>query len=80
MILKGLAPLNFWPARCEYRIGTGLPRARTQVIYVDLGYWAISGSIHPKGDPASWGINSSVFRIAVSRRGHFLNESERHDS
>ena len=23
------------------RIGTGPPRARTQVIYVDLGYWAI---------------------------------------
>jgi len=48
---------------CEDRIGTGPPRARTEVIYVDLGYWAISGSIHPKGDPASWGINSSVFRL-----------------
>ena len=46
---------------CEDRIGTGPPRARTEVIYVDLGYWAISGSIHPKGDPASWGMNSSVF-------------------
>jgi len=31
-------------------------------MYVDLGYWAISGSIHPKGHPRSWGINSSVFR------------------
>ena len=47
---------------CEDRIGTGPPRARTEVIYADLGYWAISGSIHPKGDPASWGINSSMFR------------------
>jgi len=28
---------------CEDRIGTGPPRARTEVIYVDLGYWAISG-------------------------------------
>jgi hypothetical protein len=43
-----------WAARlpqllhCEDRIGTGLPRARTEVIYVDLGYWAISGSIHPE--------------------------------
>ena len=27
---------------CEDRIGTGPPRARTKVIYVDLGYWAIS--------------------------------------
>jgi len=41
---------------CEDRLGTGPPRARTDVIYVDLGYWAISGWIHPKGDPASWGI------------------------
>ena len=37
---------------CEDRIGTGPPLARTKFIYVDLGYWAISGSIHPKGDPA----------------------------
>ena len=35
--------------------------------YVDLGYWAISGSIHPKGDPASWGISSSVFRAEGCR-------------
>jgi len=27
---------------CEDRIGTSPPRARTEVIYVDLGYWAIS--------------------------------------
>jgi len=33
---------------CEDRIGTGPPRARTEVIYVDLGDWTISGSIHPK--------------------------------
>ena len=48
-------------ACCEDRLGTGPPRARTEVIYVDLGYWVISGSITPKGDPASWGINPSVF-------------------
>jgi len=29
---------------CEDRLGTGPPRARTEVIYVDLGYWAVSGS------------------------------------
>jgi len=28
---------------CEDRTGTGPPLARTEVIYVDLGYWAISG-------------------------------------
>ena len=67
----GEVPLNMYfrlksprlaMASCEDRIGTGPPRARTEVIYVDLGYWASSGSIHPKGDPASWGINSSVVR------------------
>jgi len=30
---------------CEDLTETGPPRARTQVVYVDLGYWAISGSI-----------------------------------
>ena len=30
---------------CEDRIGTGPPRAETEVIYVNLGYWAISGSV-----------------------------------
>ena len=54
------------PACCEDRIGTGPPLARTEVVYVDLGYWAISGSIHPRRDPASWGMNSSVFRHANS--------------
>ena len=28
---------------CEVRVWTGPPRARTKVIYADLGYWAISG-------------------------------------
>ena len=49
-------------ALCEDRIGTGPPRSRTKVVYVKLGYWACSGSIHPKGDPVLWRINSSVFR------------------
>ena len=31
-------------AQCEDRVGTGPPRARTQVNNVDLGYRAISGS------------------------------------
>jgi len=35
--------LPTWHA-CQDRIGTGPPRARTEVIYVDLGYWAISGN------------------------------------
>ena len=26
--------------QCEDRIGTGPPRAKIEVIYVDLGYWA----------------------------------------
>ena len=57
-------------ACCEDRIGTGPPRERAEVIYVDLGYRAISGSVHSKGDPRSWGIKSSVFRgAAVQRRG-----------
>ena len=38
---------------CEDRVGTGPPRVKTEVIYVDLRYWSISGSIHSKGDPAS---------------------------
>jgi hypothetical protein len=46
----------------EDRIETGPPRPRTEVISVDLGYWSISGLIYSKGDPASWGINASVFR------------------
>jgi len=50
--------------QCEDRIGTGPPWARTEVIYVDLGYWAISGSIPPEGDPALWGINSSVSKCS----------------
>ena len=33
-------------------IGTGPPRARTEVSHVDSGHWAVSGSIHPKVDPA----------------------------
>ena len=45
---------NTWPGgctspaarlACEDRIGTGPPRARTEVICVDLGYWAVSGII-----------------------------------
>ena len=28
-------------ASCEDRIGSGRPRARTGVIYVDMGYWAM---------------------------------------
>jgi len=45
----------------EDRIRTGPPWARTEVIYVDLGYWAISGSGgHPEGD--------RVGRILEARR------------
>ena len=36
---------------CEDRIGTGPPRARTEVIYVDLGYWAIASVFSPPGAP-----------------------------
>ena len=60
--LGGYKSVNLGAGKSEDRIGTGPPRARTAVIQVDLGYWAISGSIHPKGSPASREINSSVFR------------------
>ena len=36
-------------ADCEDRTVTGPSRARKEVIYVDLGYWATSRSI-PKGE------------------------------
>ena len=36
--------------RGEDRIGTGPPRSRTQVIHVDLRYWANLGSFHPEPD------------------------------
>ena len=45
---------------CNPCIGTGPPRVGTQVIYVGLEYLAISGSIPPKRDPASWGPKSEL--------------------
>ena len=27
---------------CEDRVGTGPPRVRTELVYVDLGYWVYS--------------------------------------
>jgi hypothetical protein len=36
---------------CEDRIGTGPPRAKTEVIHVDLGYWAISAVQRSGGAP-----------------------------
>ena len=53
---------------CEDGIWTDPPLARTDVIYVNLGYWTISGSINRKGDPASWEINSSVLRWVGAER------------
>ena len=41
--LETFAVVPFPLGACEDRLGTGPPRARTEVIYVDLGYWAISG-------------------------------------
>ena len=58
------SPLGIW-CGCADRIGTGPPQARTEVIYVDLEYWAVSGLIHPGGDLASRGTDSSVFRVAL---------------
>ena len=37
-----MSEVPLYAATFEDRIGTGLPRARTEVIYKDLGYWAIS--------------------------------------
>ena len=45
---------------CEVRIGTGPPRARTEVIHADLGHWAVSGSIHPR--PIS--VQKLEFRVS----------------
>ena len=39
------APVEGRVPECEERIGSGPPQARTEVIYVDLGYWATSGSL-----------------------------------
>ena len=36
---------RFFLFLCEHRIGTGPPRAKTEVIHVDLGYWAVSGQV-----------------------------------
>ena len=53
-------------------------RDEEEVIYVDLGYWANSGSIHPKEDPVSWGINSSVVTLGrtVDFEGVHRDEEE----
>ena len=55
---------------CEDRIGTGPPRAKTEVMYLDLEYWAISGSIHPKGDPASWVPKRSSYIAVIKTPSH----------
>ena len=57
---------------CEDRIGTGPPRARTQVIYVDLGYWAISGSIRP------WLVVLTVERVGMQTRERFNQHRKDH--
>jgi len=48
-------------------VGTVSGRARlgrrTEVIYVDLGYWAISGSIHPKGNRLAGNEHISIQRL-----------------
>jgi hypothetical protein len=44
-------PPTLPPAQFEDRIGTGPPRAKTQVVYVVLRYWAVSGPsvFRPRG-------------------------------
>ena len=56
--------------RCGDRMVTGPPLARTQVIYVNLRCSAISGSIHLKGDLASWG--NELINVDAGRGGAVL--------
>ena len=55
---KSSTPFKLSPLRsvaeCEDRIGTGPPRARPEVIYLDSGYWAIPRSINQKGNRPLW--------------------------
>ena len=48
-----------WPVRTVS--GRARLRREHKSFFVDLRYWAILGSIHPKGDPAT---HTSVFRHA----------------
>ena len=47
---------------CEDRVGTGPPQARTEVIYVDLGFWAISGSNQCSESPPIRTLTPNRFR------------------
>ena len=54
---------------CEDRIGTGLPLARTEVIYVAWNIGLFRARSTQKGDPASWGINSPAFKDRTHHSG-----------
>ena len=45
----------------EDRIGTGPPRARTEVIYVDLGYWAIRPRLRGCSEQRGSVLNTDEF-------------------
>ena len=56
--------LKYERVNCEDCTGTGLPRMKTEVIYVDWDYLTVLGSIHPKRNPAA-GLIISVFRLVL---------------
>ena len=51
--------VNLRNAQCEDRIGTGPPRARAEVIYVDLGYLDVDAGMQVLGIGSKW-IRSEV--------------------
>jgi len=71
-------------AECEDRIGTGPPRARTEVIYVELGCWAISGnkfssvqkfkliSVQTENDADLWAYHSGREKYVFQMWGYYI--------
>ena len=59
---------RIWLVRCEDRIGTGLPRARTDVIYVDIRSWAISGSRRARPDTVLTCVGSNCWQCRMILR------------
>ena len=76
------------PKESEDRIGTGPPRARTEIIHVDLGFGAIPGSIKSsvlrrragrgaprgvvRGRPVLENVHRALHQLPAERRGDTL--------
>ena len=61
--LQFVSNCSFVVLMCEDRIGTGPPRVRTEVIHVDLGYWAILG---PDSQVQKNGVQSASLCVLVT--------------